>query len=218
VGEAEEQSRVVPVIRGIRECRGDAVISVDTTKRSVAAAAMAAGADILNDISGLQADPGLAGVAAATGAGLVLMHMRGTPRTMQQDLHYDDLLGEISIFLAGAMARAEAAGVPREAILLDPGIGFGKDAAQNLAILAKVATFHCLGRPLLVGPSRKSFLAPLLGGAPPAGRVWGTAGAVAWLAMQGVDVVRVHDVREMSDLLRVLARLREEAGKGNGAP
>jgi dihydropteroate synthase len=216
VSEAEELDRVVPTIRRIRELRGDAVISVDTTKRAVAAAAVAAGADILNDISGLQADPGLAEVAAATGAGLVLMHMRGTPQTMQQDLHYDDLLGEICTFLENAMAQAEAAGVAHESILLDPGIGFSKDAAQNLAILAKVATFHRLGRPLLVGPSRKSFLAPLLAGAPPAGRVWGTAGAVAWLAMQGVDVVRVHDVREMTDLLQVLTRLRLEADEGNG--
>jgi dihydropteroate synthase len=217
VGADEELRRVVPVVREIRALRPEAVISVDTTKRAVAAAAVAAGADMINDISGLQADPGLAELAAATGAGLVLMHLRGTPQTMQRDTHYGDLLGEIRVFLEAAMARAMAAGVAREAILLDPGIGFAKDAAQSLAILAKVATLQAMGRPLLVGPSRKSFLAPLLDGAPPSARLWGTAGAVAWLAGQGVDVVRVHDVREMAEMLRVLGRLRSEAREGTMA-
>jgi len=212
----EELARVVPVIRRIRELLPEAVLSVDTTKAAVAAAAVAAGADIINDISGLQADPELAAVAAATGAGLVLMHCRGTPQTMQQQLDYADLLGEIGDFLANAMARAEAAGVAREAIMLDPGIGFAKNADQNLAILAKIATLRKLGRPLLVGPSRKSFLGAMLGGAPPRARVWGTAGAVAWLAGQGVDVVRVHDVRELAELLLVFDRLRKAAGEGAG--
>lgn len=216
VDEAEELLRVEPVIRRIRELRPAAVISVDTTKLAVAAAAVAAGADIINDVSGLQADPRLAELAAATGAGLVLMHRRGTPSTMQQDLHYADLFGEIGQFLEQALVRAEAAGVKREAVMFDPGLGFSKDAAQSLAILAKIATFQQMGRPLLVGPSRKSFLGPLLGGAPPAARVWGTAGAVAWLAMQGVAVVRVHDAREMLDLLKVLLRLRAESGEGRG--
>ncbi len=217
VGADEELRRVVPVIRQVRALRPEAVISVDTTKRAVAAAALAAGADIINDISGLQADPGLAGLVAATGAGLVLMHMRGTPQTMQRDTRYGNLLDEIRAFLEAAMARAVAAGVAREAILLDPGIGFAKDAAQSLAILAKIATLQAMGRPLLVGPSRKSFLAPLLDGAPPSARLWGTAGAVAWLADQGVDVVRVHDVREMAEMLRVLRHLRDEARKGTVA-
>jgi len=217
VGAEEERRRVVPVIRQVRASRPEAVISVDTTKRAVAEAALAAGADIVNDVSGLQAEPDLAEAVAASGAGLVLMHMRGTPRTMQGETHYGDLLGEIRAFLEAAMARALAAGVARESILLDPGIGFAKDAAQSLAIMAKVATLQAMGRPLLVGPSRKSFLAPLLDGAPPSARLWGTAGAVAWLAGQGVDVVRVHDVREMVEMLRVLQRLRREAREGTRA-
>jgi len=188
------------------------VVSEETRKSKVAQAALAAGADIINDISGLTYDPAMAGLAAESGAGLILMHMRGTPQTMQDQLQYDDLLPEINDFLAQAMAKAEQAGVAKDCIVLDPGIGFAKDVNQNLMIMKEIAGFRNLGRPLLVGPSRKSFIGQILNGIPPEARQWGTAGAVAWLLMQRVEFIRVHDIKAMNEVKAVVERINPADG------
>lgn len=206
----EESRRILPVVSGLRKIRPDAIISVDTSKSRLAEQALSAGADIINDISGLQRSPNMAEVAAAHHAGLILMHMRGTPQNMQDNLHYEDLPGEISSFLKHAMAKAVQSGVNEDCIVLDPGIGFSKNSEQNLEILGKVVKFRKAGRPLLVGPSRKSFIGDLLGGVPPPERKWGTAGAVAWLAACGVDIIRVHDVREMAQMLKIFEAIRDK--------
>jgi dihydropteroate synthase len=199
---AEEAARVVPVIRALR----DAVsipLSVDTRKAAVARAALEAGAAAVNDVSGL-ADPEMARVVAEAGAGLVLMHMRGTPATMQSLASYADVVGEVGDELAAALERAAAAGVPRERVVVDPGLGFAKTAEQSLALLAGVPRLLArLGRPLLLGPSRKSFLGPLLGGVPPAERDAGTAGACVAGLLGGARIFRVHDVRTARHALDV---------------
>lgn len=208
VSAEEETRRVVPVIRDLAR-RVRVPISVDTVKAAVAAAALDAGATIVNDVSGLQADPGMLGLLARAPAGCILMHMRGTPATMQQFTDYRDLAGEICAFFAGVLERAAAAGVGCERFLLDPGIGFSKTAEQNLELIRLTPRFRALGRPVLLGPSRKSFIGRLLpGNPPPAERVWGTAGAVAACALYGADVVRVHDVAAMAQVLAVADALR----------
>ncbi|HEY5998063.1 MAG TPA: dihydropteroate synthase, partial [bacterium] len=188
----EELRRVVPVVRGLAaRCR--LPISVDTTKAAVARAALEAGAAIVNDVSALRFDPELGRVAAAAGAAVVLMHMQGEPRTMQQAPHYDDLLGEVRAGLAAALARAEAAGVDPARTLVDPGIGFGKTLEHNLELLRRLGELAGLGRPLLVGPSRKAFIGKITG-LPPGERVEGTIAACCLAAANGAHVVRVHDV------------------------
>ncbi len=206
VGAAEERARVVPVIRGLRE-HLTLPISVDTYKADVARAALAAGADIINDISGFRRDPGMAAVAAETGAGAIVMHMRGTPQTMQQQTEYADLFGELDAFFADAIARLTAAGVAREAIVLDPGIGFAKTAAQNLQLINGLDHFAGHGRPLLLGPSRKSFIGKTLGIDDPGQRQWGTAAAVACGIARGARLVRVHDVAEMRQVRDLAAAI-----------
>ena len=198
VSAAEEMARILPVIRSLRE-RTALPISVDTWKSEVAEAAIAAGATIVNDISGFTLDPALAGVVARTGVGCVLMHMRGTPQTMQQFTDYTDLASEVTAELAAALERAVAAGIPRDRLVLDPGIGFSKTAEQNHDLIRSLGRFRStLGRPLLAGPSRKSFIGKLLPGNPPAAeRVWGTAAAVTACILYGADIIRVHDVAEM---------------------
>ena len=204
----EELARVVPVIERLR-AKSRVPVSVDTCRVSVAKAALDAGADIVNDVTAL-ADPAMRDLVAARDAAVVLMHMQGTPRTMQQDPRYADLVGEVFRFLAEAVRRAESAGVRRERIAVDPGFGFGKTVAHNLEILARLAEFRSLGRPVVIGPSRKSTIGKVLSrGGPrdkdrPVGeRLFGTAATVALAVASGAAVVRVHDVAEMKDVVRM---------------
>ena len=201
VGEEQERRRVVPIIDGLRR-RFDAFISIDTYKASVAESAIAAGADIINDISGLGFDPLMAELAARTGAGVVIMHILGTPRDMQKNPHYDDVTGEIRDFLAGRVALAEAAGVQRTQIVIDPGIGFGKRLEDNFTILRELGRLAELGLPILAGPSRKSFIGQTLN-LPVDERVEGTAAAVTAAILHGAHIVRVHDVQAMKRVARI---------------
>jgi dihydropteroate synthase len=201
VPEAEETARVVPVVAGLRR-ESRALISVDTTKAAVARAALDAGADIVNDISAFRFDPAMAGVVARSGAGAVLMHMKGTPATMQDDPRYDDLVGEIAAFLDDRLRVAEAAGVPRERLVVDPGIGFGKTVEHNLEILRRAADFLALGRPLLLGFSRKAFLGRVLGGLAPDERLEATLAAAVLAVERGAHILRVHDVGPVAKAVR----------------
>jgi dihydropteroate synthase len=214
VPEAIELERVVPVIEGLVKSV-DVPISVDTRKPAVARAALEAGASIVNDISAAAA-PGMFDVVKESGAGLVLMHMQGQPKTMQSAPTYGDVIAEVRGFLADRIGAAVGAGVPRAHICVDPGIGFGKSMEHNLALLRGIAGLHELRVPVMVGVSRKRFIGELSGAEEPADRVEGTAGAVAWCATQGVDLVRVHDVLEMKRVLRVvdaLSRVHQRDGR-----
>ncbi|HKG35161.1 MAG TPA: dihydropteroate synthase [Solirubrobacterales bacterium] len=204
VGAKEERERVAPVIEGLRGA--GARISVDTSKSEVAAAALAAGAEIVNDISALRAAPEIAALCADRGATLILMHMQGTPRTMQDDPRYDDVVGDVRDFLEERLHFAVAEGVPEEHVWLDPGIGFGKSLDHNLELLRRLGELRELGRPLVVGTSRKSFIAKI-DGSDVAERLGGSiaSGVLAW--RNGADVLRVHDVAEMSEALRVAAAI-----------
>ena len=209
----EEAARVVPVLRALRDAL-DVPLSVDTRKAAVAREALDAGAHVVNDVSGL-GDPAMADVVAPSGAGLVLMHMRGTPATMQGLADYADVVEDVAAELAPALARADAAGIARERVVLDPGIGFAKTAEQNLALIASLRRLEArLGRPVLLGPSRKAFIGALLGGIPAAERDAGTAGAcVAGLA-RGARLFRVHDVRgarQALDVAWAVLRIPERA-------
>ena len=202
----EELRRVLPVVEGL--AGSGTPISVDTYKAAVAREAIAAGAVIVNDVSGLQFDPGLGRVVAEAGAALVLMHNRGRSRDMYRQAEYGDVMAEISEELSAALTRAAAAGVHREAIIIDPGIGFAKQAAHSYTALAGLRQLASLDRPILSGPSRKSFLTASIGERPPAGRDWGTAAAVAASVLLGAHMVRVHRVAEMVDVVRVADRIR----------
>ncbi len=206
---AEELARLAPVLAGLREAT-DAPLSVDTRKGAVAAAALAEGADLINDVSAL-ADPALGEAVAAAGCPLVLMHSRGELATMQRDVRYDDLLADVRRGLEAAMGRAAAAGIPQERLLVDPGIGFGKTAAHSLELLRRLDALRALGRPLVVGASRKSFLGAVTG-APVERRLPGSLAAAAWAAVHGAEVLRVHDVAETVEFLRVWAAI-EDAGE-----
>ena len=208
---SEEIRRVIPVIEGIRIGAPGAVISVDTRKSEVARAALVAGADIINDVSGLSFSADMAEVAAQTGAGLIIMHMRGTPQTMQSDefLVYDDVVAEVSAALLEASQRAEAVGVAAEKIIWDPGIGFSKNIEQNLSLLGNIDKLRKYGYAVVGGTSRKAFIGKLLEEPEPQCRVWGTGGSVAWMATLNVELVRVHDVMEMKQLLCVFDACRK---------
>jgi len=203
---ADEQiRRTQPVIASLVERFGSdgPAISIDTRLAAVAQAALDAGARIINDISALRDDAALAPLAAQRGAAVVLMHMQGTPATMQQHPCYDDVVREVRDFLAERIAAAVAAGIPRARILIDPGIGFGKTCAHNLTLLRELHVFRELGVPLLVGPSRKRFIGQVLGIDRPADRLYGTLAAVAACVLAGAECVRVHDVaaaRQVADL------------------
>jgi len=207
-----ELDRVLPVIEAVRAA-SDVPLSIDTRKAEVARAALRAGAVLVNDVSGLGHDPALAAVVAGAGAALALMHVQGTPETMQVDPRYDDVVAEVLEFLAGGIDRAVAAGVARERIWIDPGIGFGKTLGHNLFLLRHLAELRVLGAPVLVGTSRKRFIGALAGGRPPDERLPGTLASIAAAAvLHGADVVRVHDVGEAKDALAVadaIARARE---------
>jgi dihydropteroate synthase len=209
VSEREEIRRAVPVVRELA-ARSGVPVSIDTTKAGVAEAALDAGATIVNDVSALRLDPRLGAVVARSGAALVIMHMQGTPRTMQHAPHYDDLLGEVVAELAAGIGRAAAAGVDPDRILVDPGIGFGKSLEHNLELLGRLAELEALGRPILVGPSRKAFIGRLLD-LPAAERVEGTIAACCCAAERGAHVVRVHDVGPVRRALRVADAIRRGA-------
>ncbi|MFO7692231.1 MAG: dihydropteroate synthase [Vicinamibacterales bacterium] len=210
VSEADEMARVIPVVERLAG-RLRVPVSIDTYKAAVARAAIDAGASIVNDISALGYDPMLGGVVASAGAGLVLMHMRGHPRDMYREAVYRDVVAEVSAELGQALERAEAAGVPRTRVMLDPGIGFAKRADQSRAVLVNLAGLAELGRPLLVGPSRKSFLADAQAPLPPGERDWGTAAAVTVAVMGGAHIVRVHNVAAMLQVARAADALRMPA-------
>jgi dihydropteroate synthase len=203
----EELRRVLPVIERLAP-RSTVPISIDTYKAQVAREALARGAAIVNDISGLQYDGALAGVAAEAGAAVVLMHNRGRSREIYREAVYQDVVGEVVQELAAAIDRAVAGGVSREAIIVDPGIGFAKRAAHSFEVLAKLNCLQVLDRPVLLGPSRKSFLKDALGEREASQREWGTAAAVAASVLAGAHIVRVHGVREMVDAVRVADRIR----------
>jgi dihydropteroate synthase len=205
----EELARVMPVIEAL-EGRLAVPISIDTYKAAVAERAIAAGAAIVNDISALEYDPALSAVVARTGAALVLMHNRGRSRDMYREAAYGDVVAEVRDELAARVKTAVAAGILREQLIVDPGIGFAKHAAHSLALLARLSQLAALGLPVLAGPSRKSFLRVALGDRPPAERDWGTAAAVAAAILGGAHIVRVHDVKAMADVARTVDAIRNQ--------
>ena len=195
----EELRRVVPVI----ECVAEGVsipISIDTSKAAVARAAIQAGAEIINDVTGLEGDPEMVRVALETSAGVCVMQMQGTPQTMQDNPTYGDVVAEVSEYLTRRRDELLAAGIDRERICLDPGIGFGKTHEHNITLMSHCHEFHALGCPLLVGHSRKGFLGKLIGDKE-ADRLYATIGAALSLALQGVQILRVHDVRPLREAL-----------------
>ena len=208
--EAEELRRTLPVVEALaRDSR--AVVSIDTYKARVAREATARGAQVVNDISALQYDDALAPAVAASGAALVLMHNRGRSSDMYRQAHYEDVAVSVRQELAAGIDRAISAGVPRHRILVDPGLGFAKKAEHSYAALARLHELGSLDRPIVSGPSRKSFLKTATGDVPPAERDWATAGAVAASALLGAHIVRVHCVREMIQVVRVVDAIRVAA-------
>ena len=199
VGEAEELRRVVPVVEGLART---AIISVDTSKLAVAEEALNAGASIVNDVTAMRNDPGIGELCAERDAGLVLMHMLGDPRTMQEDPVYDDVVVDVEAFLAERMEAAVAAGVDEERIWLDPGIGFGKTVEHNLELLRRLGELRELGRPLVIGTSRKSFIGKI-DGSEVGERLGGTVASSVLAAAEGADVLRVHDVAEVRQAIAV---------------
>lgn len=198
----EELDRVLPVIDALVSENWDTVISIDSSKAVVAQQALKAGAHIINDITALQGDAAMAQVAAEMEAGVVLMHMKGTPRTMQQDPKYNDVVRDICTELANWISSAEHKGIDTDNIIIDPGIGFGKTTEQNIQILKHLDEFKRLNKPLLIGTSRKAFIGNLLD-LPVTERVEGTLATVCWSITHGVDIVRVHDVKAAARAARI---------------
>jgi dihydropteroate synthase len=217
VSAAEERGRVLPVIRALAT-RLQVPISVDTYKPDVARAAVAEGAAIVNDISGLRYEPDLAAAVAESGAALVLMHTRGRSKAMYEEASYEDVVRDVTRELQESVGAALAAGVPRDCLIVDPGLGFAKRAADSYGVLARLDELGAaLDRPVLAGPSRKSFMRDALGDAPPAGRDWGTAAAVTAAVLAGAHLVRVHAVAEMVQVVRVAEAIRRH-GSAPRAP
>ena len=218
----EEKRRILPVITRLAAELPHIPLSVDTYKAEVAAAALDAGASLVNDISGLTFDAGMAALVAAHGVPLVLMHLLGAPRAIPLRPHYDDVVADIRTFFEHQIASAHAAGIPNAQIWLDPGLGFGKTVQHNLEILRRLPELKALGYPLVVGASRKKFLGRVLGTDDPQDRKEGTAAAVALSIAGGAAVVRVHDVREMTRVARVSDAIvrgwREGEGRPDGPP
>ncbi|HKI66232.1 MAG TPA: dihydropteroate synthase [Solirubrobacterales bacterium] len=199
VGAGEEMRRVLPVIEGLA---GEATVSIDTSKAQVARAALDAGASIVNDVTALRHDPEIGVLCGERGATLVLMHMQGDPRTMQEDPRYDDVVEDVKAFLAERMEVAVATGVAEQRIWLDPGIGFGKDLDHNLELLRRLGELRALGRPLVIGTSRKSFIGKI-DGSPVEERLGGTIASSILAAAEGAGVLRVHDVAEAAQAVKV---------------
>ena len=206
----EEMARVLPVIRKLRE-DVSTFISIDTSKADVARAALEAGASIINDVTGGRADPKMMPLAAESGAGFIVMHMQGTPRTMQAAPHYDDVVSEVANFFRQQYARALECGIDSMAIAFDPGIGFGKTVGHNLSLLANLARLRVEERPIVVGVSRKSSLGKMIGSDAMSDRLAPTIAFTAMLRERGANVLRVHDVKENVAALRVTEALLEAA-------
>lgn len=198
----EELKRVIPVIKALRQ-ELSVPISVDTTRATVAEAAIEAGANWVNDISGATFDDAMLSVVGELGVPIVLMHIRGTPQTMQQLTDYEDVVTEVYQFLEKRIDAAINAGIKRSHLIIDPGIGFAKTYPQNIQLLQRLGEFSALGVPILVGPSRKSFIGQILNQSDPKKRVWGTAAACCGAIAAGADLLRVHDVSPMYDVIRV---------------
>ena len=209
VPQQEEMDRVLPVIEALRKASG-VFLSVDTSKSAVARAALEEGADLVNDVTGFMLDPEMASTVARCDAAAVVMHLRGTPKTMSALPESSDILAEGETYLRGSLQRAAEAGLARERILVDPGVGFGKSLVENLRIIRNLDFFARLDRPILVGPSRKSFIGKILEEDAQA-RLWGTAAAVTCAVLAGAHVVRVHDVRQMRSVVRVADALAGKA-------
>jgi dihydropteroate synthase len=209
----EELARVVPVLEGLRG-RLKIPISIDTQKSKVAEVAVRLGAEILNDVTALRTDPMLAEIARRHRLPMILMHMRGEPRTMQKKPFARDILRDVMKGLRAALSRAKKAGLSAKQIILDPGIGFGKSYAQNFELVARLPELARLGCPLLIGTSRKGFLGHALGGAPEDQRIWGTAATLTASILGGAHMVRVHDVSEMVQVARVADRILNPEGNG----
>ncbi|MEG4352216.1 dihydropteroate synthase [Microcoleus sp. LAD1_D3] len=206
ISSSEEIDRVIPLVQILRqkaEIFGSVPISVDTTRAQVAKAAVEAGADIINDISGATFDSEMLSTVAKLKVPIILMHIRGTPQTMQQLTDYRDLIGEIRDFFESRIAATVAAGIDKSQIILDPGIGFAKNYSQNLEILRELPKFRVLNCPILVGVSRKSFIGHILNQPEAKQRIWGTAAACTGAIANSADILRVHDVREMRDVSQV---------------
>lgn len=208
VSAEEELGRVLPVLDALAG-RYPLPISIDTSKSEVGRAALARGAVLVNDVTALAKDPKLGEASASSGAGVILMHMRGEPGTMQKLPPSPDILAEIEAWAGTAVARAEALGVARDKIILDPGIGFGKTLSQNLEIIRNLGRLAAAGFPVMVGTSRKSFIGRILSD-PKVDRIWGSAATVAAAILSGAHVVRVHDIAAMRDVARVADALRDE--------
>lgn len=209
VSEEEEIKRVVPVIKKLsRQIK--VPISIDTYKSRVARASLEAGASIVNDISGLRFDPEMKKVVAEYKVPVVIMHIKGTPKTMQINPVYEALIPEIMDYLREGIMIAKEAGIPEELIIIDPGIGFGKTFEHNLEIINNLREFTYLERPILIGPSRKAFIGKILGDVPPMMRLEGTLGAVAISAYNGADIVRVHDVKQTVKVLKIVDAIKRE--------
>jgi len=205
VAEAVELARVLPVLAGLRDAGCEAELSIDTSKAAVASAALAAGATLVNDVTALRGDPSMASVVAGCGARCCLMHMLGEPRTMQRDPRYDEVVDEVRFFLEARMAFAIQHGIAEERILVDPGIGFGKTVAHNLELLRRLDEIAAVGRPVVIGTSRKSFLGAIAGEQEAGDRLAGTIATNVIAYERGASVFRVHDVAAIVDALRVAA-------------
>ena len=215
ISATEEKKRVLPVVKACAKALRIPV-SVDTYKAEVARAAVGEGAQMINDIGALSLDPQMGRTLARLKVPVILMHMKGKPRTMQKDPFYRDVIGEILSFFRERMDYAESCGLPAEKLLLDPGFGFGKNPWHNLEITRRLWEFKVLGRPLVLGPSRKSTLGVLLGGAPPQERVEATAAAVTAAVLHGADFVRVHDVQSMARVVKIADAIRYHSSNPGG--
>ena len=211
VNEAEECRRAIPVVTAVAKAV-TIPVSIDTSKAAVARAALDAGASLVNDVTALRGDSAMADLIAKAGAGIVLMHMQGTPRTMQQAPRYDDVVVEISEFFEERISFATAHGIARRQIILDPGIGFGKLLGHNLTVLAQLNQFLQFDCPLMVGVSQKAFLGKLVN-RPVQERQWATAAAVAMAVDRGAGIIRVHDVRAMKDVVQVAAAVSRQTSE-----
>lgn len=208
VEEAEELRRTVPLVEKLSRENYPVPISIDTYRSSVAAKALDAGAEMVNDISGLGFDPQMTGLVARRNCPVVIMHIKGTPQTMQQNPHYDNVVEEVYGYFNEKVALAQKAGIRSENIILDVGVGFGKRQQDNLKLLFYHSRFKALGFPLLLGVSRKSFIGKILGERPPEGRLYGSLAAAVWGALAGADIIRAHDVAETGDVLKILEAIR----------
>lgn len=210
VEEAEELRRVLPVIRAVRS-QTQTLISIDTMKAAVARAALDAGADIINDVTGLRGDAAMLRVAAASSAGIVVMHMTGTPQTMQANPHYDDVIAEVRSWFENRLHLLEKEGVAPDRVVLDPGFGFGKTLEHNLALMRELPQLSVSDRPLLVGVSRKSMIAKVLHSEAMEDRFWPTIALSAYAREHGARIVRVHDVKPNREALRMMEAILQAA-------